>query len=66
MLIKNAWRIESTKASLWEGDPDSLRAVVSANDLGVALMVNSFAPLLMMNPEAPRRSSRIIDFNSGG
>ncbi|WP_240372905.1 SDR family NAD(P)-dependent oxidoreductase [Brevibacterium zhoupengii] len=65
VLINNAGQIESTEGPLWEAEPESLSAVVSANVLGVALMVNSFAPVLMDNAEATGRSSRIIDLNSG-
>ena len=65
VLINNAGQIESTEGPLWEAEPESLSAVVSANVLGVALMVNSFAPVLIDNAEATGRSSRIIDLNSG-
>lgn len=65
VLINNAGQIESTEGPLWEAEPESLSTVVSANVLGVALMVNSFAPVLMDNAEATGRSSRIIDLNSG-
>lgn len=65
VLVNNAGQIESTEGPLWEAEPESLRAVVTANVLGVALLVNSFAPVLMTNAEATGRSSRIIDLNSG-
>ena len=65
VLINNAGRIESTEGPLWEADPESIKGVVDANVLGVALMVNAFAPVLIANAEATGRPSRIIDLNSG-
>ena len=65
VLINNAGRIESTEGPLWDADPESIKAVVDANVLGVALMVNVFAPVLMAGAEATGRPSRIIDLNSG-
>jgi 3-oxoacyl-[acyl-carrier protein] reductase len=65
VLINNAGRIESTEGPLWEADPDSLKGVVDANVLGVALMINVFAPVLIANAEETGRPSRIIDLNSG-
>lgn len=65
VLINNAGRIESTEGPLWDADPESLKGVVDANVLGVALMVNIFAPVLITNAEAAGRPSRIIDLNSG-
>ena len=64
-LVNNAGRIESTEGPLWEADPESVKAVVDANVLGVALMINAFAPVLITNAEATGRPSRIIDHNSG-
>lgn len=65
VLVNNAGRIESTEGPLWDADPESIKGVVDANVLGVALMVNAFAPVLMANAEATGRPSRIIDLNSG-
>lgn len=65
VLINNAGRIESTEGPLWDADPESLKDVVDANVLGVALMINVFAPVLMASAEATGRPSRIIDLNSG-
>ncbi|GAA1842841.1 SDR family NAD(P)-dependent oxidoreductase [Brevibacterium marinum] len=65
VLINNAGRIESTEGPLWEADPESIKSVVDANVLGVALMINSFAPVLIDNAEATGGPSRIIDLNSG-
>ena len=65
VLVNNAGRIESTEGPLWDADPESLKGVVDANVLGVALMVNIFAPVLITNAEAAGRPSRIIDLNSG-
>ncbi|WP_166972557.1 SDR family NAD(P)-dependent oxidoreductase [Brevibacterium atlanticum] len=65
VLINNAGRIESTEGPLWEADPEAIKGVVDANVLGVALMVNTFAPALMDAAEATGRPSRIIDLNSG-
>lgn len=65
VLINNAGRIESSEGPLWDADPDSLAGVVQANVLGVALMVNAFAPVLIGSAEASGRASRIIDLNSG-
>lgn len=65
MLINNAGRIESTEGPLWEAEPESIKGVVDANVLGVALMINVFAPVLITNAEATGRPSRIIDLNSG-
>ena len=65
VLINNAGRIESTEGPLWEADPESMKGVVDANVLGVALMVNAFAPVLIAAAEATGRPSRIIDLNSG-
>lgn len=65
VLINNAGRIESTEGPLWDADPESLKGVVEANVLGVALMVNIFAPVLIGSAEATGRPSRIIDLNSG-
>ena len=65
VLINNAGRIESTEGPLWDADPESLKGVIEANVLGVALMVNVFAPVLMAGAEATGRPSRIIDLNSG-
>lgn len=65
VLVNNAGRIESTEGPLWEADPESIKGVVDANVLGVALMVNAFAPVLITNAEATGRPSRIIDLNSG-
>jgi len=65
VLINNAGRIESTEGPLWDADPESLKGVVDANVLGVALMINVFAPVLMASAEATGRPSRIIDLNSG-
>src|SRR5699024_6884811 len=65
VLINNAGRIESTEGPLWEADPESLKGVVDANVLGVALMLNAFAPVLISAAEATGRPSRIIDLNSG-
>lgn len=65
VIINNAGRIESTEGPLWDADPESLKAVVDANVLGVALMINVFAPVLIANAEAAGRPSRIIDLNSG-
>ncbi|WP_193078336.1 SDR family oxidoreductase [Brevibacterium aurantiacum] len=64
-LVNNAGRIESTEGPLWEADPESIKGVIDANVLGVALMINAFAPLLITNAEATGRPSRIIDLNSG-
>lgn len=64
-LVNNAGRIESTEGPLWEADPESIKGVVDANVLGVALMINAFAPVLITNAEATGRPSRIIDLNSG-
>src|SRR5699024_9928003 len=47
VLINNAGRIESTEGPLWEADPESIKGVVDANVLGVALMVNALAPVLI-------------------
>lgn len=65
VLVNNAGRIESTEGPLWEADPESIKGVVDANVLGVALMINTFAPVLITNAEAVGRPSRIIDLNSG-
>ena len=65
VLINNAGRIESTEGALWDADPESIKGVVDANVLGVALMINVFAPVLIANAEATGRPSRIIDLNSG-
>lgn len=65
VLINNAGRIESTEGPLWEADPEAIKGVVDANVLGVALMVNTFAPVLMDAAETTGRHSRIIDLNSG-
>ncbi|RBP67821.1 short-subunit dehydrogenase [Brevibacterium sanguinis] len=65
VLVNNAGRIESTEGPIWEADPASLAAVVNANVLGVALMLNAFAPVLIANAEATGRPARIIDLNSG-
>ncbi|WGP04862.1 SDR family oxidoreductase [Bacillus subtilis] len=65
VLINNAGRIESTEGPLWDADPESLKDVVDANVLGVALMINVFAPVLMAAAQATGRPSRIIDLNSG-
>lgn len=65
VLVNNAGRIESTEGPLWDADPESLARVVGANVLGVALMVNAFAPVLIAAAEATGRPSRIIDLNSG-
>src|SRR5699024_4056809 len=65
VLINNAGRIESTEGPLWDADPESIKGVVDANVLGVALMVNALAPVLMTAVEATGRPSRIIDLNSG-
>ena len=65
VLINNAGRIESTEGPLWEADPESIKGVVDANVLGVALMINAFAPALIASAEATERPSRIIDLNSG-
>lgn len=65
VLVNNAGRIESTEGPLWDADPESIKGVVDANVLGVALMVNIFAPVLITNAEAAGRPSRIIDLNSG-
>ena len=65
VLVNNAGRIESTEGPLWEADPESIKGVVDANVLGVALMINAFAPVLITNAEATGRPSRIIDLNSG-
>ena len=65
VLINNAGRIESTEGPLWEAEPESVAGVVGANVLGVALMLNVFAPVLIANAEATGRPSRIIDLNSG-
>ena len=65
VLINNAGRIESTEGPLWDADPESIKDVVDANVLGVAFMVNVFAPVLMAGAEATGRPSRIIDLNSG-
>ncbi|MCI4011655.1 SDR family oxidoreductase [Brevibacterium sp. ZH18] len=65
VLVNNAGRIESTEGPLWEADPESIKGVVDANVLGVALMVNAFAPVLITNAEVTGRPSRIIDLNSG-
>ncbi|RAE29281.1 SDR family NAD(P)-dependent oxidoreductase, partial [Burkholderia multivorans] len=63
VLVNNAGRIESTEGPLWVADPESLAGVVGANVLGVALMVNAFAPALIAAAEATGRPSRIIDLN---
>ena len=65
VLVNNAGRIESTEGPLWEADPESIKGVVNANVLGVALMINVFAPVLIRSAEAIGRPSRIIDLNSG-
>ena len=65
VLVNNAGRIESTEGPLWEAEPESIKGVVDANVLGVALMVNAFAPVLIAGAEATGRPSRIIDLNSG-
>ncbi|MBM6588470.1 SDR family oxidoreductase [Brevibacterium sp. RIT 803] len=65
VLVNNAGRIESTEGPLWEADPESIKGVVDANVLGVALMINALAPVLITNAEATGRPSRIIDLNSG-
>ncbi|WP_193086396.1 SDR family oxidoreductase [Brevibacterium aurantiacum] len=65
VLVNNAGRIESTEGPLWEADPESIKGVVDANVLGVALMINALAPVLITNAEAAGRPSRIIDLNSG-
>lgn len=65
VLVNNAGRIESTEGPLWEADPESIAGVVTANVLGVALMVNAFAPVLIDSAKATGRPSRIIDLNSG-
>lgn len=65
VLVNNAGRIESTEGPLWDADPESLAGVVGANVLGVALMVNAFAPVLIAAAEATGRPSRIMDLNSG-
>ncbi|GAA1936432.1 3-ketoacyl-ACP reductase [Brevibacterium antiquum] len=65
VLVNNAGRIESTEGPLWEAEPESIKGVVDANVLGVALMVNAFAPVLIASAEATGRPSRIIDLNSG-
>ncbi|MDN5606390.1 MAG: SDR family oxidoreductase, partial [Kocuria sp.] len=65
VLVNNAGRIESTEGPLWEAEPESIKGVVDANVLGVALMVNTFAPVLIAGAEATGRPSRIIDLNSG-
>ncbi|MGO3894491.1 SDR family NAD(P)-dependent oxidoreductase [Brevibacterium aurantiacum] len=65
VLVNNAGRIESTEGPLWDADPESIKAVVDANVLGVALMVNIFAPVLIGAASATGRPSRIIDLNSG-
>lgn len=65
VLINNAGRIESTEGPLWDAEPESIKGVVDANVLGVALMINVFAPVLITNAEATERPSRIIDLNSG-
>src|SRR5690625_615631 len=65
VLINNAGRIESTEGPLWEADPESIKGVVDANVLGVALMVNALAPVLISAAEATGRPSRIIDLDSG-
>lgn len=65
VLVNNAGRIESTEGPLWDADPQSLAGVVGANVLGVALMVNAFAPVLIAAAEATGRTSAIIDLNSG-
>ena len=65
VLINNAGRIESTEGPLWKADPTSLAGVVNANVLGVALMINAFAPVLIDRAQATGRPSRIIDLNSG-
>ena len=61
VLINNAGHIEWTGGPLWDADPESLKDVVEANVLGVALKVNVFAPVLM----AGAGPSRIIGLNSG-
>ena len=65
VLVNNAGRIESTEGPLWDADPESIKGVVDANVLGVALMVNIFAPVLIGAASATGRPSRIIDLNSG-
>ena len=65
VLVNNAGRIESTEGPLWEAEPESIAGVVNANVLGVALMINAFAPVLIANAGATGRPSRIIDLNSG-
>ena len=65
MLVNNAGRIESTEGPLWEAEPESIKGVVDADVLGVALMVDAFAPVLIAGAEATGRPSRIIDLNSG-
>ena len=65
VLVNNAGRIESTEGPLWEAEPESIKGVVDANVLGVALMINAFAPVLIAGAEATGRPSRIIDLNSG-
>lgn len=65
VLVNNAGRIESTEGPLWKADPASLKAVVGANVLGVALMINAFAPVLIDRAGELGRPSRIIDLNSG-
>ncbi|UVI34771.1 SDR family NAD(P)-dependent oxidoreductase [Brevibacterium spongiae] len=65
VLINNAGRIETTEGPLWDADPESIKSVVDANVLGVALMVNIFAPVLIGAASATGRPSRIIDLNSG-
>src|SRR5699024_3250271 len=65
VLINNAGRIESTEGPLWDADPESIKCVVDANVLGVALMVAALAPVLISAAEATGRPSRIIDLNSG-
>ena len=65
VLINNAGRIESTEGPLWAAEPESVAGVVGANVLGVALMLNVFAPVLIAAASATGRPSRIIDLNSG-
>ncbi|WP_309130851.1 SDR family oxidoreductase [Brevibacterium sp.] len=65
VLVNNAGRIESTEGPLWEAEPESLAGVVGANVLGVALMINAFAPVLIDNAQATGRLGRIVDLNSG-
>lgn len=65
VLINNAGRIESTEGPIWDADPQSIAAVISANVTGPLLLVNALAPVLLQTAADTETPARIIDLNSG-